>query len=63
MSAEHPPAQLTLLLTVLPSGNGFAESARSGKYAAPLARLLLGQCSAASWDSSLRRMASYTASQ
>jgi hypothetical protein len=33
--AEHPPAQLTLLLTVLPSGNGLAESARSGKYAAP----------------------------
>jgi hypothetical protein len=29
---KHPPAQSTLLPTVLPSGNGFAESARSGKY-------------------------------
>ena len=50
MSAEHPSAQLTLLPTVLPSGNGFAESARSGKYAAPRARFVSHRylCSAAS---------------
>jgi hypothetical protein len=38
--AEHPPAQLTLLRLGFQHGNGFAESARSGKDGAPRARFV-----------------------
>jgi hypothetical protein len=55
--AEHPPAQLTLLRLGFQHGNGFAESARSGKDGAPRARFVSHRylCSAASWDTSLWR--------
>jgi hypothetical protein len=47
---KQPPAQSTLLPTVLPSRNGFAEGARSGKYDAPLARLLVSARYSATTD-------------